>query len=321
MAALPPGNLVEIEAPILVAGMLACPLYGLTLAQAAYYVRSYPDDKIYLKALVAICVILETAHLALVLESAHFFTIVCKLPENIMGLFLVRKSFAISFLLTILITALVQAFYALRVWRVNTLHPARRWLVAVVAVLCVAQVGVGLASDALLQIEPQLTSIQDSKQKVLFSLELSLAVICDVLISAALVYFLRSSRTGYQSTENMINRLIIYSVNTGLVTSAMSIVILILYFTITTNTLFALFLIVISKVYVISLLVTLNSRNHVRELSESTNFRTLSWRAASGPGLNSENVELSSFGPATSGTLYSESRGHSRAGKVSIGSH
>lgn len=48
-----------------------------------------------------------------------------------------------------------------------------------------------------------------------------------VSITLIFVYFLRSSRTGFRQTETMINRLIAWAVNTGLIASKISVLTLI----------------------------------------------------------------------------------------------
>ncbi|KAG6906291.1 hypothetical protein DXG01_014738 [Tephrocybe rancida] len=49
------------------------------------------------------------------------------------------------------------------------------------------------------------------------------SVICDMNISLSLVYFLNKLRTGFRSSENIINRLVLFSINVGLLTSAIAI--------------------------------------------------------------------------------------------------
>jgi len=265
-AALPPFiNYGTTESPFLVGVMISCALFGVTCAQTTYYYRTYPTDHIYRKVLVAALFILETAHLMLVGEAGHFFYVVTKMPENLLGMFLVRKTFASSFALTVIITSLVQAFYGWRVWSISNLRRWRKPVVGIIAATSFTQFCLGIAADALLFIHPALPAVHQPAVQGLYSAQLATAMACDLVISLALVYFLNQSRSGFNSTENIIDRLIIYSVNVGLVTSAISVCTFVTFHTLPSSTMFTLFTETISKIYVNSLLVTLNARNSLKK--------------------------------------------------------
>lgn len=267
-AAAPLINYGATEGPFLIAVMVSCALFGITCAQTVYYYRTYPADHPYRKWLVAILFIMETAHLFLVSEAAHFFYVIVKAPENLLGMFLIRKSFSASFAFTVIITSIVQAFYGWRVWSIANLHKWKTISVVLIAITSFLQFGFGVAVDVLLFTNPALTSVHQPTVQALYSVQLATAMACDVIISIALVHFLNRSRSGFNSTESIIDRLVIYSVNVGLVTSAMSICTFVTFHTLLTSTMFTLFTEVISKIYVNSLLVTLNSRNSIKTVMD-----------------------------------------------------
>ncbi len=51
--------------------------------------------------------------------------------------------------------------------------------------------------------------------------------VSDIGIAGTLVYLLRKSRTGFKRTETLVNRLIMFSINTGLITSMCAIMALV----------------------------------------------------------------------------------------------
>lgn len=51
-----------------------------------------------------------------------------------------------------------------------------------------------------------------------------ITAVTDTVIAVILVYYLHTSRTGIRQTDSILNRLIIFAVNTGLVTSIDSII-------------------------------------------------------------------------------------------------
>ena len=61
-----------------------------------------------------------------------------------------------------------------------------------------------------------------AKLTELFHLSRSINILSaasDVVIAASLIWLLQSSRTGFKRYDNIINRLILFSLNTGLLTS------------------------------------------------------------------------------------------------------
>ncbi|KAF8894135.1 hypothetical protein BD779DRAFT_978628 [Infundibulicybe gibba] len=115
---------------------------------------------------------------------------------------------------------------------------------------------VALSNSALMAV-PFSTSIP---MTIYGTIELGSSVLGDVAISASLVYFLHTRRTGFQKTENLVDKLILYSVNVGLVTSAFAIIVLIMWLVFPLNFDFAPFHLTISKLYINSFLASLNSR-------------------------------------------------------------
>lgn len=56
-----------------------------------------------------------------------------------------------------------------------------------------------------------------------------MATLGDIVATVAMCYFLASHRTGFRKTNNMINTLIFYSVNRGVLVAAAQIAILVVF--------------------------------------------------------------------------------------------
>ncbi|KAF8069211.1 hypothetical protein FPV67DRAFT_1110612 [Lyophyllum atratum] len=249
-------NVGHMEGPSLAGFMACCSLYGITCSQTAYYYRNYSHNPMFMKLLVGILFLLETVHLALLGHSAFFVFIFCKVPENTPQALIVPRTYIVSFGLTIIITSLVQALYGWRVWSVSKLHRWRDIMVLSIGVTSFAQFALGVGMDVMLFLRPGLTELHGPTLQGLYSAQLATAMTCDILISISLVYLLHRARTGLRSTENVVNRLILYSVNVGLLTSAMAIVTFATFHAVQQDTTFAFFTETISKIYVNSLLVS-----------------------------------------------------------------
>ncbi|KAF4580333.1 hypothetical protein EYR38_003229 [Pleurotus pulmonarius] len=118
-----------------------------------------------------------------------------------------------------------------------------------------------------------LISIHHTSAEIFGGLQLAASVVCDVLITGSLVWYLRRGRGVFKQTQSLVDRLVIYSINIGLVTSMLSLVAMITWFAMPDNFIFTTFHILIGKVYVNSLLVTLNTRKTIRSTGKSNKFK------------------------------------------------
>lgn len=91
--------------------------------------------------------------------------------------------------------------------------------------------------------------------------DLSILQIC-FLSSAALVYTLRKSRTGFAGTDDIVSRLVRSTIQTGMLTSMFAFIDLILFLA-STSTLHLVFNLPLAKLYVNTLLSTLNARAYM----------------------------------------------------------
>ncbi|TFK68032.1 hypothetical protein BDN72DRAFT_898468 [Pluteus cervinus] len=96
------------------------------------------------------------------------------------------------------------------------------------------------------------------------TLSLGAGVLTDFIIAVTLCYYLRKLRTGYTESDSLVSTLTIYTINTGVITSAISLTTLILYNVYPTKFLFMGTYFVLSKFYAISFICTLNTRRIVR---------------------------------------------------------
>ncbi|KAI3608458.1 hypothetical protein WG66_000999 [Moniliophthora roreri] len=90
--------------------------------------------------------------------------------------------------------------------------------------------------------------------------------ITDVAISVAMVGYLYSSKTGFRRSNDMINRLIVFTFNTGIPVS-LSALLAFISINVWRGTFIYMFFFLM--LYTNSLLVTLNTREHIRDASNS----------------------------------------------------
>ncbi|KAL1938060.1 hypothetical protein VTO73DRAFT_12071 [Trametes versicolor] len=93
------------------------------------------------------------------------------------------------------------------------------------------------------------------------SVAFAAAVASDALTTGVLIYVLKASRTGFKKTDHIIDRLMLYAVNTGFLTGVFDLLALIFAVVYPDNLVYFAFSIVATKVYANSLLAVLNTRH------------------------------------------------------------
>jgi len=94
---------------------------------------------------------------------------------------------------------------------------------------------------------------------------LGLSVAIDLIIAVTLMYFLQKGKTGFKETDNVIHKMIAFSVNSGLFTAIVSIAIVLSFIFNKKGLLFAGLVQMSSKLYANSLMGTLNARQILRK--------------------------------------------------------
>jgi len=95
---------------------------------------------------------------------------------------------------------------------------------------------------------------------------LACSAVGDLLISASLCFFYHRNRTGVKRTDRILNLLILYAINTGLLTTIVAICTVILEVALRGTQWDTIPYFVLSKCYVNSVLATLNARTKLREM-------------------------------------------------------
>ncbi|KAI5118380.1 hypothetical protein M0805_005845 [Coniferiporia weirii] len=106
----------------------------------------------------------------------------------------------------------------------------------------------------------------------LVCLTLGFGIVCDIMITGSLYWFLKRSKTGFGITDSIIDKFLLYSVNTGLLTVVYSTAVLICAALMEANLIYVGMFFVISKLYTNSLLAVLNSRKGLPRNSDHGSF-------------------------------------------------
>jgi len=174
-----------------------------------------------------------------------------------------------------IITALVQGFFPYRI----RLLSGRMHISVVCWTLCVLRfiAGIGLAAEGLLDVarEPDYFRLQSQYGWLIMS-GLNVGAVLDVLITVSLCFYIRQLYTSYNLPKSgeLIHRLIVWTIQTGLITSFTSVVVAITFQTMEHNFVWLELYTFLAKLYSNSLFVSLNGRPRNRQIIRAPSPKT-----------------------------------------------
>ncbi|KAM5544561.1 hypothetical protein V8D89_001459 [Ganoderma adspersum] len=255
----------EVYGPLFIGVMFNIMLYGVMFTQTYLYFNMYKDDHAWIKVFVFTLFALDAINTAFDITIIYIPLIdrfgdvalqlswqVCEDVADSMR-FTESNVPPIDPVLTGVIAALVQLFFA---WRVKVLT-SNRVIVALIVVLAIIQLFGGTGTTVAVSIVPQYTEFR--RWKSIAIVWLVSAGLADILITATLVWHLRKNKTGMSITDDLINRIIALTVQTGLITALFAMLDLILYLNMASGW-HLMSNVPLAKLYTNSLMSTLNCR-------------------------------------------------------------
>ncbi|KAJ6506155.1 hypothetical protein C8R47DRAFT_110068 [Mycena vitilis] len=254
-----------VDTPLILGAMeigvfLGLVLFGVVALQGYVYFRSCRPDSPGLKILVGSVLIFELCHSIAGCLSIYYFTVVLAgVPE----LEKPANSYSVSYLpvFETLITALVQGFFAYRI----RLLSGRIWISLICWALGVLRFigGMAMAAESFIDValEPDYFHLQ-STYGLLITSALNVGAVLDLLITLSLCFYMRKLYTPntFARSEALIHRLIVWTIQRGLITSLTSVAVVIAFQTMKRNFVWLALYTFLAKLYSNSLLVSLNSR-------------------------------------------------------------
>ncbi|KAG7091882.1 hypothetical protein E1B28_008283 [Marasmius oreades] len=239
--------------PIFIGLLLNVALFGIMVTQVHLYFSNYKKDRTWFKLYVLLLFLCDTVNS--VFDSVYLYGALVIHFGDAGYLGKANWIFAtVDPALTAIIAILVQGFFA---WRIRVLT-GKTWLVSIVLVFSVASFVGGIATAFKVRTSA-FVNFRDFKWAVILWL---LSGCCgDIMITVILVWHLvwRRHKTGFQASDDIIDRVIRVTVQTGLVTTVCAIIDLSLFLS-DPSGLHLIFNFPLSKLYTNSLMSTLNSR-------------------------------------------------------------
>ncbi|KAH0582354.1 hypothetical protein H2248_010302 [Termitomyces sp. 'cryptogamus'] len=217
------------------------------------------------KKQVGVTWVLELIHAIVITHTIYYYSVI-RYGDRRAVLELTTAG-DIAVFMTAIIGPAVQGFYAHRIYILSS-----HWIIpAIVWLLCFLRFMSTLTLGAITRGTLDTLASQHEWQW-LFVTTLVLSASTDVLITASLCYYLWPHRGAtFRRTKTIIDKLILWTIETGLVTSCGTTIQLILFFVAEDYIWMALYLIS-TRLFSNSLMASLNARANLRSLNEASDF-------------------------------------------------
>ncbi|KAJ8594554.1 hypothetical protein M405DRAFT_808743 [Rhizopogon salebrosus TDB-379] len=237
---------------------IGCGLTGIVFVQSVLYFKFYPSDSVSTKILVLAVWALDLMHTILIIISVWESVIVNFDKPELMDL--IPRALGLSVAITAAVTFLVHCFFANRVRKLT-----KKWYLAapLVFLAFLRLIAACVSTSEIMRLRHYSLFIKPFPSWV-FTLGVTLSASVEFIITTVMVIFLGRSRTGFATMNHVINSLILYTLETGSFTCAVTIASLICWMVMRHNLIFLGMHFAIAKLYANSLLATLNTRKRLR---------------------------------------------------------
>ncbi|KAF5374626.1 hypothetical protein D9615_008978 [Tricholomella constricta] len=273
--------------PMLLGFVLATMLFGVESVQGMdiqvyMYFRDFATDPKPVKLFVTLIWMIELAHQ---LSSTHaaFWMLIINFGNARLFHIAMPGSFKLSILLASTVALLVQSFFCYRLWKTTnkTIICIILELLVIARFTATAVVGVGA-----FMMKSLVTYIYEYNMH--FTAIWVGGACIDILMAMFLSYDLRKRRSGFARTSRLIDRIIVWCVATGLLTSLYAMTMVITFLAMPNNLIWQFFYLAASRFFANTLLASLNARRSIRHTDTRSNnaVSTTQFLAACEPGLN-----------------------------------
>lgn len=256
--------------PMLIGLLLATFLFGVECVQVYMYFRDFPKDPNYLKFVVTTVWVTDLAHQGCTMHSAYWLLIQNFGNPNLM-ISPVPLTFVLPILLSAIIVLLVQGFFAHRLWKSTN----KTILCSIFGAMVLARfIVTSFISGSAVNLQSFTQFLREFKPLITAAWVSGAGV--DILMSASLCYDLHTRRSGFARTSRLIDRLIVWCVATGLLTSIYALIIAICFLTMPNYLIWEALYIALSRFFANTLLASLNARKSIRRMESQNTTNAMS---------------------------------------------
>ncbi|KAM6489372.1 hypothetical protein JOM56_015273 [Amanita muscaria] len=284
-------SLVNTHGAVLLGTLVATFLSGMNTLQTIVYFRLYPNDLKRINALVAAIWCLDVIHTAFIWVYMWSLFIenfgrasqidVIQKPEMVPGMVVVSG----------IVTLTVHLFYLHRIFHLSCRN---YWVTTPILVLIICRVCGTIATMVGLYKSLTLSGFAASKYGWVLSLGFVFNAAADIAIMLTMFVLLRLSRQRSIRLNNVIDQIILYTLEMGSLTACIAISSMITWFARPQTLIFLALYMPLAKVYGMAFLGSLNSRYHFRQAQGPPPSQ--GWVLSTLPNLNQTPIESTSSG-------------------------
>ncbi|KAF8330312.1 uncharacterized protein EI90DRAFT_3060221 [Cantharellus anzutake] len=236
----------------LVGLVLSAIVFGVVTVQAWLYYCTYPKDSPVARSSVGFLWLVQAFQVvtvAYVVYDAGIMKFGYLLEDT--------KWYHTMYPLVTTISSVTVQFYFIH--RLRKLGQSE-WVPLLLTIMTLAQLAMGLVICIHMNINHGIYNLIPILKPFLIAW-LTIEAGSDVIIAFSMCYFLRKSCTGFRSTDSIIRVLMIYAINTGMLTTVMAMAVMFTYTFYGLHFVNLIFLLPLGGVYTASLLSNLHSRS------------------------------------------------------------
>ncbi|KAI1784891.1 hypothetical protein LXA43DRAFT_1186174 [Ganoderma leucocontextum] len=241
-------------------------LYGISMNQAMHYFRKYTKDPLIIKFMIVFLVVLNTFHSICCMHASYYYGVrnFFKPQALLFGVWSIQILTPISGLIFLI----TQSFYVWRIYRLGY-----RYIFVVIPLVLLMASTAGFIVAATGELFLPSTFAQSSRYTWLISAGLGCALATDLVVCATLITSLARSDSAFKRENSALTVLLVCTVNTGFLTSALTMLSLVLSLAYTHNLVFVGVSMLTTKSYVHAVLAVVNSRRtHVESTAQTAAF-------------------------------------------------
>lgn len=212
---------------VFIAIIVAAFLTGILTLQSYLYYSLFPNDPLYYKIAIAGVFILNMAHFISSVDFAWWYLV--RNWGNVNAIGTVRISYGLTVVFGSMLIFLIQLLFMKRIY---SLDKRLIYFVVPMLVLICVEFGFGIlgASYGLKPVSFQKLATPNAFAQAVVAIWLGSGVIVDLGIAVVLSFSLHFKRTGLKRTDSIITKLILYTINTCVLTSVAAILDLITFY-------------------------------------------------------------------------------------------
>ncbi|KAJ7579018.1 hypothetical protein C8J56DRAFT_1059256 [Mycena floridula] len=267
-------DLFDTFGPIYWGFVVSLLLGGMTVVQAYVYFPS-SNDRHIVKATAAMMLLLDICSSALVAQSICYYL----LPHfgSLLPLNSVTPELSAECLLSTIITLISQLYFVYQLYVVRHLGQLKLslMLLAFISLFAFLAFAGGIACVTTMYIfHHGVLSHRNHVFAIFFGFAKGSGAICDLVATVSMSIFLKSSRTGMDQTNIIIDSLIQFVIQRGVLVTCIQVLLLVTFYALPNSLVWFAFHVNVTKLYANTFFAMLNGRDRLKESATKTAFNS-----------------------------------------------